>query len=288
MSEDSDLLARISQLAGKSCPGFEKTKLTIIGRINIHKTHTHSDLPHQPGPVRPSTVPTFNRETRHAGTGSWNPTRVAPYTRIEHRGRINGPRRHRTLVLNVTGQRKPSARAGQQPASVVAAQSTVPEDTAPATESGPPPASWVSKRDRHMQLISSTIYDKDTENRNKAMRESRRQNAFQAQHIEKAKIQRHLQALNHGQPSDSSSVAPAAHKVYINGLSFIVENGGSKLLRVLGTMSRLIYFLPVTLPSVGISDTAQSTPKEANVGGVTFYRSKNGNLYRSGIVTAKK
>lgn len=288
MSEDKDLLARISQLAGKHYTGFEKLKLTIIGRINIHKTHTHSDLPHQPGPIRPSTAPTFNQETGHAGTGSWKPARVAPYTRIEHRGRINNPRRHRTLVLNSTGQRKPSARAGQQPAPVVAARSMVPEDTAPAIESAPPPTSWVSKRDRHMQLISSTIYDKDTENRDKATRESKRQNAFQAQHIEKAKIQRHLQALSHGQPSDSSSVAPTAHKVYINGLSFIVKNGGSKLLRVQGTISGLIYFLLVTLPSIGISDAAHSTPKEANVGGVTFYRSKNGNLYRSGIVTAKK
>lgn len=30
------------------------------------------------------------------------------------------------------------------------------------------------------------------------------------------------------------------------------------------------------------------TPKKACVGGVTFLRSKNGNLYRSGIVKAKK
>lgn len=164
----------------------------------------------------------------------------------------------------------------------------VPGDTSPATEFGPPPTSWVSKRDRHMQLINSTIYDKDTENRDKAMRETRRKKAFQAQHIEKAKIQRHLQALNHDQPSDSSSLAPTAHKVYIKGLSFVVEDGGSKLLRIPGTISGLICFLFVTLPSVDISDTARSTPKEANVGGVTFYRSKNGNLYRSGVVTAKR
>jgi len=288
MSEDKDLLARISQLAGKSWRGFEKTKLTVIGQINIHKTHTRSDLLHQPGPVRPSTAFTFNRETGHAETGSWKPARVAPYTRIDHRGRINNPQRHRTLVLNNAGQRTPSARAVQQPATVVAAKSMVPEDAPPATESGPPPTSWVSKRDRHMQLISSTIYDKDTETRDKAIRESKRQSAFHAQHIEKAKIQRHLQTLNHGQPSDFSSVAPLAHKVYINGLSFIVKNGGSKLLRVRGTISSMIFFLLMTLPFVGISESAHSTPKEANVGGVTFYRSKNGNLYRSGIVTAKK
>ncbi len=246
MSEDKDLLARISQLAGKSWRGFEKTKLTVIGQINIHKTHARSDLPHQPGPVRPSTAFTFSRETGHAETGSWKPARLAPYTRIDHRGRVNNPHRHRTLVLNNAGQRRPGAGAAQQPATVVAAKSMVPDDAPPVTESGPPSTSWVSKRDRHMQLISSTIYDKDTENRDKAMRESKRQSAFQAQHIEKAKIQRHLQTLNLGQPSDSSSVAPLAHKVYINGLSFIVKNGGSKLLRVRGTISSIILFLLIT------------------------------------------
>lgn len=161
---------------------------------------------------------------------------MAPYTRIDHRGRIN-PHRHRTLVLNSTGQREPISRAGQQLAPIIATQSMVPEDSSSATESGPPPTSWVSKRDRHMQLISSTIYDKDIEIRDKAMRETRRKKAFQAQHIEKAKIQRHLQALNYGQSSDSSSVAPTAHKVYINGLSFVVKDGGSKLLRVPGTIT---------------------------------------------------
>jgi len=213
---------------------------------------------------------------------------MAPDNRIDCHGRINKAHRHRTLVLNNTGQCRPSARAGQQPATSVAAKSMVPEHAPPATESGLPPTSWVSKRDRHMQLINTAIYDKDTENRDKAMRETRRQNAFQERDIEKAKVQKHLQASNYGQPSNSSSIAPTTHKVYINGLSFIVKNGGSKLLRARGTISGMIYGLLMTLRSVGISDSAHSTPKEANVGGVTFYRSKNGNLYRSGIVTAKK
>jgi hypothetical protein len=39
---------------------------------------------------------------------------------------------------------------------------------------------------------------------------------------------------------------------------------------------------------VGDEDSAKATPKSANVGGVTFYRSKNGNLYRSGIVKAHR
>lgn len=38
----------------------------------------------------------------------------------------------------------------------------------------------------------------------------------------------------------------------------------------------------------GDDSAASSTPKSAPVGGVMFYRSKNGNLYRSGIVKAHR
>lgn len=38
----------------------------------------------------------------------------------------------------------------------------------------------------------------------------------------------------------------------------------------------------------GTVDTIRSTPKRAIVGGVTFVRSKNGNLYRAGLIKAKR
>lgn len=93
-----------------------------------------------------------------------------------------------------------------------------------------------------MQLINSTIYDKDAEKRQQAMTETRRQKFTQAQQVEKAKIQRHLETLNRGQSTSTASVAPTAYKVYIDGLSFIMKNGGSKLLRVRGTISVLRSF----------------------------------------------
>ena len=43
----------------------------------------------------------------------------------------------------------------------------------------------------------------------------------------------------------------------------------------------------LTMPT-GPLDSTSLTPKQATVGGVKFFRSKNGNLYRSGIVNAKK
>lgn len=45
---------------------------------------------------------------------------------------------------------------------------------------------------------------------------------------------------------------------------------------------------PQDLHGTDPSISTESTPKQANVGGVVFYRSKNGNLYRSGLIKAQK
>ena len=45
---------------------------------------------------------------------------------------------------------------------------------------------------------------------------------------------------------------------------------------------------PQDLREIDSSISTESTPKQASVGGVMFYRSKNGNLYRSGLVKAQK
>ena len=261
-------------------------KLIAKGHINIHKTQTPSNLQHQPGPVRPPSSHTANRAAVIGGPGPWRKTRMAPYTRIDHRRRINNPHRHRTLVLNNPTDTEPSIRANDQPPAVPAAQTGIPERV-PAIQTVPASASWISKCDRHMQLISSTVYDKDTETRNKAIRETRRQKAFEKQQIEKAKIHRHLESLNHRQASNVPFATPATHTVYIDGLRFAVMNGGSKLLRIRGKIYDIITFTPTTLPYLDASNSAHSTPRQANIGGVSFYRSKNGNMYRSGIVEAK-
>lgn len=50
------------------------------------------------------------------------------------------------------------------------------------------------------------------------------------------------------------------------------------------TKSFLIQYLQI----LGDNNAAKATPKMATIGGVRFYRSKNGNLYRSGIVKAQR
>lgn len=81
-----------------------------------------------------------------------------------------------------------------------------------------------------MQLINSLVYDKETQARNKAMEETRRQKALENDQREKHQIARHLKTLTFcaGQASD------VAREVIINGLRFQVGDGGSKLVRIRG------------------------------------------------------
>lgn len=135
-----------------------------------------------------------------------------------------------------------------------------------------------------MQLINSSIYDKETQARNKAMEETRRQKALQKDQQEKQKIERHLNTLTSG----AGQAANQLRELSINGLRFQVADGGSKLLRIRGENHDYRAYLFSCSQLLGVTDSASTTPKHANVGGVTFLRSKNGNLYRRGIVKAKR
>ncbi len=83
-----------------------------------------------------------------------------------------------------------------------------------------------------MQLINSSIYDKETQVRHKAIEETRKQKAARKDQREMQKLERHLKTLT---PDHSKSVAvPTIHEITINGLRFHVLNGGSKLARIRG------------------------------------------------------
>ena len=210
---------------------------------------------------------------------------MAPYSRGRGRaGRIVvNPHRNRTLVLNnKSGTLLPSAKELTPDFTPSSAQAVHSEDE----ETIPPQSTnrWVTKRDRHMQLINSSVYDKETQTRNKAIEETRRQKALQKDRREKQKIERHLNALT----SRAGSATDIIHEVSINGLRFHVADGGSKLVRIRGENHDQRMHSSSRSQLLGATDSASTTPKQANVGGVTFLRSKNGNLYRLGIVKAKR
>ncbi|KHJ36362.1 putative ccch zinc finger protein [Erysiphe necator] len=145
------------------------------------------------------------------------------------------------------------------------------ETNTPAN-SGP---GWVSKTDRHRQLINASIYDKSCQNRARAIEETRKKKMKQRQELEKFKLLKHFQqeAIANKYLGASTHVIGGTDKFEINiqGIRFQVANNGSKLLRVPGDIN-----------------SAKSTPKVATVGPVKFYRSKNGNMYRAGIIKAHR
>ena len=143
---------------------------------------------------------------------------------------------------------------------------------------------WVTKRDRHMQLINSDIYDKEAQSRNKAIEETRKQKSVRRDQREKQKIERHLITL--ASTNNQDMTIPTIHEITINGLRFQVLDGGSKLARIRGERFDIGIYTNMCSHVPGPTDSASSTPKQAMIGGVTFFRSKNGNLYRSGIVKA--
>ena len=145
---------------------------------------------------------------------------------------------------------------------------------------------WVTKRDRHMQLINSSIYDKDSQARNKAIEETRRQKLLRKDQREKQKIERRLGTLT---THPSQKVAGSAvHEISINGLRFHVADSGSKLVRIRGGYLHCETYPCGSSQLSGANDSASTTPKQTSIGGVSFLRSKNGNLYRSGIVKARR
>ncbi|KAH6691718.1 hypothetical protein F5X68DRAFT_202447 [Plectosphaerella plurivora] len=173
---------------------------------------------------------------------------------FQHRvGRAPAPHRHRTLVMNHSGTSTPISTTSDTAAG--------PSDgTATAT-------SWVAKNSRHRQLINTAVYQKDNESRAKAIEATRKQQIAAQNARETEQISSHLT----GQRGPTNTAAPNHHEVMIQGIRFRVTQRGSKLIKVPGDINP---------PS--------ATPKITFVGGVKFHRSKNGNLYRDGILKAQR
>ena len=160
--------------------------------------------------------------------------RTPGYTSHHRRGHVGKTsaraHRNRSLVLNNTV----SLPTGSE-ASVVANGEEMAYDPAKTDIQQSQTTSWVSKRDRHMQLISSSVYDKQANLRSKAIDQTCQERAFRKDQREKLKIYKHLQKIADGPATTSLThqltVRPAIHDLDIGGLRFRVSNGGSKLVR---------------------------------------------------------
>ncbi|THX41585.1 hypothetical protein D6D10_02617 [Aureobasidium pullulans] len=207
---------------------------------------------------------------RGAGwAGQYVPDRYAPYH--QPRAYPHKPvHRNRTLVVNSSV----GAPASQQ--------------SSPATPAVTPSSSqWVSKRDRHMQLINTAVYDQKTQQRQLEIEATEQERQRLRDAKEKAKVIKAFQAHSTGSTpygAASSASTAAVHDTQINNLRFRVAADGSKLIRMFGeytSVDSFTHFLTCTDDS---NTDPGATPKSAKVAGVTFHRSKNGNLYRAGLV----
>ncbi|KAJ9137885.1 Zinc finger CCCH domain-containing protein 3 [Pleurostoma richardsiae] len=231
-AEDRELLAQISQLAGQ---------------INRHKsqqsgvsapTPNHYAAPYPTGyPARGG----YRGRGSHSARGGYRVAKVPAH-------------RNRSLVLN---------------GSLSSHKSDADADPTTSYASN---ASWVTKSDRHLQLINSAVYEKEAQARTKAIEQTRLQKQRHKDHQERAKLFRHLSGMGGGaQAVPADNHAAANYEIIVDNIPFRVTKNGSKL---------------VKLP--GDRNSPKATPKVTTIGGVKFYRSKNGNLYRHGIVKAQR
>jgi len=176
------------------------------------------------------------------GRNSYHPGHVSPHSRRGGRG--GKPtlysHRNRSLVLNssiptmntVDGNRIDSPDGVAMKMAETRSSVNLVAQAAPG---------WISKRDRHMQLINSSIYNREASLRSKAIDHTRRQVARRRDERERSKIHTHMQTIADSVAATPSSHQPSSklerHELSINGLRFQVCDGGSKLLR---TISKVI------------------------------------------------
>ncbi|KAL4943790.1 hypothetical protein BDV06DRAFT_188940 [Aspergillus oleicola] len=262
MTEDQDLMAKIGQLAGQ----INRFKNGNSQTPSTHNEETHSG-------------PHVSRHTSYRGQHGWAPYRGRPYGR--GRGRGAAPHRHRTLVLNSSATPSQSVTPSDGNAM------DVDENSRTAT-----PNAWVTKHARHMQLINSAVYDKEAQKRVKALEETRKAKAQKKAQAEQAKVLQFAQGAGSQFATPRVSVpggSSGEYQILLNDIPFRVSRGGGKLIRV--SSANPAHFALGEGASLQLLDdpnTANNTPKRVKVAGVTFVRSKNGNLHRLGAVTSKR
>ena len=181
--------------------------------------------------------------------------------------------RNRTLVVN-------NATSAPTPGDTAVAPVRAVTPTVPA---------GVTTRDRGlMQWTSNAVYDQKAQEKQKAIEETALVKQQQRDTKQKNRILNHVYGKQSSAEVVPSSIAP--REIIINELRFRLTTDGSKLIRVYGQSmdpngARAFKYSSST---EGAKATAQSTPKQAKVASVTFYRTKNGNLLRSGVVKQQR
>lgn len=293
--EDQKLMEKISALAGKTrdrerclrpaCSLLVNDLFVCTGQINRHKNQQAGLLPTPSptyGPSRrrfpsPSTQslprePSTDEKrdaSAHARGGHYRGHH--PYsTRGGYRVGKAPAHRHRTLVLNGTS-----------------GVNTVASDAAPASDASSP--SWVTKNDRHLQLINSSVYQEQAEARNKAIEQTRLRKLQHKENRERSQFMSHLRQTANPSLAYTNPTSAPVYEIVVDGVKFAVVKGGSKLVKLPGAYHGYDAATRATAdPFPGNPTAPETTPRVALVGGVKFRRTKNGNMYREAAVKAQR
>ncbi|KAF4992582.1 hypothetical protein FGRMN_7067 [Fusarium graminum] len=207
----------------------------VAGQINRHKSQ-------QAGP-RPITNhhPAHHRQNSYRHASSPYPPR---HNRIGRQ-----PTTHYNRTLHLNGENSTASRS--------------------ASSGAETPPGWVSRTDRHRQLINANVYEKDTQNRAKAIEQTRQRKLNGHRYREKAKFN---EFLKHQTAASSTQTNPAGrNELTVEGVQFRVMDGGKKLVKI---------------PDA--PNSSSRTPKSAIVAGVKFYRTKTGNLVANRFVNDQR
>lgn len=138
-----------------------------------------------------------------------------------------------------------------------------------------------------MQLINSSFFDQQAQAKVKERLRRREEK-------EKMKIKSWMQK-SRGPPYGglASATTHTSHEVIIAGERYRVTANGSKLVKISGesmeqTLETKCENNVWFNRSTDDPKAAKTTPRKAVVGGVNFVRSKNGNLWRVGLVKASR
>lgn len=139
-----------------------------------------------------------------------------------------------------------------------------------------------------LQLINSSVFEEQTQAKVK-------ERLRRKEEKEKFKFKSWIRK-SRGPPYSGSAVATVhvPHEVVIAGERYRVAAYGSKLVKISGESMEQAFgigFENSAWFNRSMTDdpkAANTTPKKAVVGGVSFVRSKNGNLWRSGLVKASR
>lgn len=160
---------------------------------------------------------------------------------------MNQVHRHRTLVLNSSSATPGN---GEKTENSLGSESQISSNGNAASNSSP---AWVMKTDRHMQLINPAIFEKQSQDRAKAIEETRSLKLKQRDEREKTKINKHLQRFGNQRsfnPTKIRNSDPVAnYELIVQGVRFLVAKGGSKLIKVSGENPVEIIYEMHAVPS---------------------------------------